>query len=358
MKKLQAPGGCHLLPKILIAAAFNNVKVSVEVVTRDPKKGYAVGGPLATTPVLTTAEGVLFESNAITRYVARVNGDSAHLFGFTPVQAGQVDSWISFAANEIDVPLSSWVWSHEGKIEVAGVEKAASADVRKALNGLDGFLKTRTYLVGERLTLADVVVATTLLPGFKTVLDGKLRKPFKNLVRWFKTVVNNPVVASVVGEVLLVDESTPCNASQVQHAPQAAEEKKAEGDDDEFDCFGDDDPEDEARQAEIQRIADEAKKAKEEKGKVLVEKSVVVLDVKPWDSETDLKALEEKIRTITLEGLEWKGAELKPIAFGVSKLVIMCHIVDKLVSVDDLQEKIQEYEDEVQSTDVAAFSKL
>ena len=171
-------------------------------------------------------------------------------------------------------------------------------------------------------------------------------------------MVNNPVISSVLGEVFLVDESTPCNASQVKVHEEVKEEKKAEADDDDFDCFGDDDPEDEARQAEIQRIADEAKKAKEEKGKVLVEKSVVVLDVKPWDSETDLKALEEKIRTITMEGLEWKGGELKPIAFGVSKLVIMCHIVDKLVSVDDLQEKIQEFEDDVQSTDVAAFSKL
>jgi len=279
------------------------------------------------------------------------------LFGFSPVQAAQVDSWISFAANEIEVPLSSWVWAHEGKIEAAGIEKSASADVRKVLNGLDGFLKTRTFLVGERLTLADVVVATALLTGFKTVLDGKLRKPFKNLVRWFKTVVNNPVVFSVLGEVFLVDESTPCNASQVK-APDAKEEKKADADEDDFDCFGDDDPEDEARQVEIQRIADEAKKAKEDKGKVLVEKSVVVLDVKPWDSETDLKALEEKIRTISMEGLEWKGSEMKPIAFGVSKIVIMCHIVDNLVSVDDLQEKIQEFEDEVQSTDVASFSKL
>ncbi len=42
-------------------------------------------------------------------------------------------------------------------------------DFRKVMNGLDGFLKTRTFLVGERITLADVVVATTLLPGFKSV---------------------------------------------------------------------------------------------------------------------------------------------------------------------------------------------
>jgi len=71
-----------------------------------------------------------------------------------------------------------------------------------------------------------------------------------------------------------------------------------------------------------------------------------------------LDELEAKIREIKVEGLEWKTAEKKPIAYGVNKLTIMCHIVDKLVSVDDLQEKIGEMEDYVQSTDVAAFSKL
>jgi len=34
---------------------------------------------------------------------------------------------------------------------------------------------------------------------------------------------------------------------------------------------------------------------------------LVVLDVKPWDDTTDMKEMEEKVRSITLEGLEWKG---------------------------------------------------
>ena len=121
--------------------------------------------------------------------------------------------------------------------------------------------------------------------------------------------------------------------------------------------FGDDD-DDEEHEAEIQRIADAAAAAKAAKGKVVIAKSVVVLDVKPWDTETDLKVLEDKIRAITMEGLEWKNAELKPVAYGLKKIVIMCHIVDTQVSVDDLQEKIGEFEDDVQSTDVVTFTKL
>lgn len=60
-----------------------------------------------------------------------------------------------------------------------------------------------------------------------------------------------------------------------------------------------------------------------------------------------------------MEGLEWKAAKLVDIGYGIKKLQISCHIVDTLVSVDDIQERIQEdLADLVQSTDVVTFTKL
>lgn len=59
-----------------------------------------------------------------------------------------------------------------------------------------------------------------------------------------------------------------------------------------------------------------------------------------------------------MEGLEWKASKLVPIGYGIKKLQISCHIVDELVSVDDIQEQIQAFEDYVQSTDVVTFTKL
>lgn len=317
----------------------------------------------------------MFESSAIARYVAKQNGNPASLFGSSPVEASQVDSYITFASTEIEAPVNSWVWTAEKKLpENPALVKAASSDSRKLLSSLDQVLKTKTFLVGERVTLADIVVACALLGGFRVVFDGKLRKPFKNVCRWFTTIVNQPEVAGVVGSVTLAGDKKACNAGVAGDAPaveasapapvveekaEKVEEKKEEKeeDDDDFDCFGDDD-DDEEHEAEIQRIADAAAAAKAAKGKVYVGKSVVVLDVKPWDTETDLKALEDKIRGIEMEGLEWKGAELKPVAYGLKKIMIMCHIVDTQVSVDDLQDKIGEFEDDVQSTDVVTFTKL
>lgn len=34
-------------------------------------------------------------------------------------------------------------------------------------------------------------------------------------------------------------------------------------------------------------------------------KSSVLLDVKPWDDETDMKKLEEAVRSVQMEGLLW-----------------------------------------------------
>ena len=38
---------------------------------------------------------------------------------------------------------------------------------------------------------------------------------------------------------------------------------------------------------------------------VLIAKSSVLLDVKPWDDETDMKAMEDSCRTIVMDGLVW-----------------------------------------------------
>ncbi len=37
----------------------------------------------------------------------------------------------------------------------------------------------------------------------------------------------------------------------------------------------------------------------------LIAKSNIILDVKPWDDETDMKELEGEVRKITMDGLLW-----------------------------------------------------
>merc|ERR1712037_1025940 len=80
------------------------------------------------------------------------------------------------------------------------------------------------------------------------------------------------------------------------------------------------------------------KAAKEEKKGKVIAKSNIIFDVKPWDDETDMAALEANVRTIEMEGLLWGTGKLVAIGYGIKKLQITCVIVDDLVSTDLLEE--------------------
>eukprot|EP00455_Lapot_gusevi_P017186 TRINITY_DN190_c0_g1_i3.p1 TRINITY_DN190_c0_g1~~TRINITY_DN190_c0_g1_i3.p1 ORF type:complete len:161 (+),score=112.44 TRINITY_DN190_c0_g1_i3:33-485(+) len=140
--------------------------------------------------------------------------------------------------------------------------------------------------------------------------------------------------------------------------PEVKEEKKAAAaDDEDFDPFADEEQDEEAA-AMLARKQAEAAAAKDKKKKdAPIAKSTVLLEVKPFDSETDMKELENAVRAIEMEGLLWGASKLEKVAYGVMKLIINAVIVDDLVSVDDLQTGIEALEF-VQSTDIAAFNKI
>lgn len=137
-------------------------------------------------------------------------------------------------------------------------------------------------------------------------------------------------------------------------APSPSKAKEA-ADDDDIDLFGSDDDE-EAEKAKAERAAKmEAQKKGAKPG--VIAKSSVVLDVKVWDDETDLKQVEGQVRDVQKEGLHWGAAKQVPVAFGMSKLQIVCIVEDEKVSIDWLTEQIEELE-LVQSTDIVAFQKI
>jgi len=109
--------------------------------------------------------------------------------------------------------------------------------------------------------------------------------------------------------------------------------------------------------AEREKRLSEYKKKKEGKTKPAA-KSVVTLDVKPWDDETDMEQLTANVLKIEQDGLLWGRHQLVAVGFGIKKLQINLVIEDEKVSLDELQQKIEEDEDHVQSTDVQAMQKL
>merc|ERR1711936_1160398 len=147
--------------------------------------------------------------------------------------------------------------------------------------------------------------------------------------------------------ILTVQSSVGSGDSKPAAAPAAA--KPADDDDD--------DDDEEAAALKEKRLKEYAEKKAKKPGPIA--KSNVILDVKPWDDETDMAQVEKNVRTIEMEGLLWGTSTLVEVGYGIKKLRITTVVVDSLVSIEDLTERIQdENEDLVQSVDIAAFNKI
>jgi len=132
----------------------------------------------------------------------------------------------------------------------------------------------------------------------------------------------------------------------------------AEDDDDDVDLFGSDDDEEDEEKARITAERLKAYHEKKSKKPKVIAKTSVLFDVKPWADDTDLDAMKAACMGIEMEGLLWGASKLVPLAYGIKKLQIMCTVEDEKVSIEELGEKMEAFEDYVQSVDVAAMNKI
>lgn len=268
--------------------------------------------------------------------------------------------------------------------------------MKNSVKLLNEKLQEKSWLVGDRLTLADIATFNILIVPMAFVLDGGFRKAMPNVSAWFDKMSKLPVVARTAGYVKMHGAGATQGAKGADAAggkggkkggkgeqkqdgkkggkgdgkkggkgDEKKEEKKpdasaaaAAADDVEFDPFADTGEDDEAAAAQMKAKA--ALIAKKAAKQAPIAKSLVVWDVKGWDDETDMDALGKKILAeIAMDGLIWKTEyKLEPVAFGVKKLCIGAVIEDEKVSADGVSEEIEKFEDFVQSVDIAVFNKL
>jgi len=221
--------------------------------------------------------------------------------------------------------------------------------VDTGISALNSWLTTRSYIVGYAPSQADVTV-------YKSIPKAPDADKYPNAARWYKHIHSHETEF----EVLPGDKSTDISQYGPEVTPAAVNPAAAPDaeDDDEVDLFGSDDEEEDAEKAALTaKRLEEYKKKKDAKPKTIA-KSIVTMDVKPWDDETNLQEMEANVRSIEMDGLVWGASTLIAVGFGIKKLQINLVVEDEKVSIDDLQAKIEEFEDHVQSTDVAAMQKL
>lgn len=157
---------------------------------------------------------------------------------------------------------------------------------------------------------------------FKSLPAAPEKAKYPHAARWYKHIATyESEFSSLPGDA----HKTAADYVPTLKAAAATTEKEAESkeeeDDDEVDLFGSDDEDDE----EAERVKQERLKAyaekKSQKPKTIA-KSIVTLDVKPWDDETDMKKLEESVRSIEQDGLVWGSSTLIPVGMSFPKTVL------------------------------------
>jgi len=107
---------------------------------------------------------------------------------------------------------------------------AAYDKVKENLTYLNGFLKDKTFLVGERLTYADLVMVGHSARGFEGLYDPEFLKPYGHFVRYYKTIHNQAIYRDVNGEPKFIQERLKYVAPKPEKkeaAPKAAPKKAA-----------------------------------------------------------------------------------------------------------------------------------
>ena len=221
------------------------------------------------------------------------------------------------------------------------------------LSTLDASLKDNLYIGGHSPNAEDALVFEQYAHSKSEPNQDK----HPNLWAWFALVV---LFRDPVRESWKLVHAQPAKAvcpKPAQKKEQKKEEPKEQVKKDDDDLFGDDDDDAAALEA-LKKKKEEEKKGKKKKEAVIA-KSLILLDVKVWEPEQDLDELASRIIKIEKDGLFWKTEyKLVDVAFGIKKIVIGLVVEDEKVSVDDIIDELQEWEDDVQSVDIVSFNKI
>nr|QDK54758.1 translation elongation factor [Polygonum cuspidatum] len=215
--------------KALIAAEYTGVRVEL---AKDFKMGesnktpdFLKMNPIGKVPVLETPEGPVFESNAIARYVARLNADST-LYGSSLIDYAHVEQWMDFASMEIDANIARWLFPRLGFIaHLPLAEEFGISQLKRSLEALNTHLASNTFLVGHGVTLADIVMTCNLYLGFSRIMTKTFTKDFPHVERYFWTMVNQPNFKKVLGEVKQATSVPAIEKKQAQPAKQKPKEE-------------------------------------------------------------------------------------------------------------------------------------
>jgi glutathione S-transferase len=148
--------------------------------------------PHGRVPVIVDGATVVWESHAILRYLAARYGEGA-LWSEDPAARSRWDRWMDWAQTTLQPDFLTGVFwgfyrTPAGQRDMRLVEEK----IRRCAQHfqlLDAILAGKTFLLGERLSLADIPAGTHLYRYFGLAIA---RPHVPNVERWYRTLAERP----------------------------------------------------------------------------------------------------------------------------------------------------------------------
>jgi len=168
--------------------------------------------------------------------------------GTNPKDVALVDQWLYYVDAEMATPLNLSFYLLKGIMQPYNkpIDNYFREKAKPCVEVLEKHLSTRTYLVGERITLADITLAAFVQSGFSTLLDAEWRKEHPNVVRHAETILNHPSMKGVFGATEYVEKAmvytapakpakeTPAKPAAAPAPKKAAKKEEEEEEDDDI----------------------------------------------------------------------------------------------------------------------------
>jgi glutathione S-transferase len=158
--------------------------------------------PTGTCPALALDNGVMLaEITAICEYLDEIGPSGPSLIGKTPEERADTRMWTRRIDLGIIEPMANGFRYTDGLkmfenrihcIPAAGADLKAIA--QEHVTWLDGLIGGRTYICGERLTLADILLFVFL--DFFVAINQPLNEANKNIMAWYGRMKARPSAAA------------------------------------------------------------------------------------------------------------------------------------------------------------------
>ena len=158
---------------------------------------YLAMNPNGLIPVIDDDGFVLWESNAIVRYLASRYGEGT-LWPSDAKTRAAADRWMDWQAVSLNPaigPVFIQLVRTAPEVRDGGLIARACADVEKKLAVLDAHLSKHAFVAGSSLTMGDIPLACSVDRWFKLPIE---RLPHLHIERWFGQLKVTPAATQIV----------------------------------------------------------------------------------------------------------------------------------------------------------------